>query len=282
MERGTQHTLGRSVQVSGVALHSGLQTSVTLRPAPVGSGVRFRRVDLDGSPVIPGLVDCVHSSVMSTTLAVDGVRVGTVEHLMAALSAEGVDNVMVDVEGPELPVLDGSAALWVRALDSAGLTCQATPRRLLRVDHPVEVRDGPRFARFAPGPRLELDARISFDQPGIGDQQLRLVMAPGVFRRHLAWARTFGFIEQAHALRANGLGRGGGLDNVVLFGPKGPLDPAGLRAPDEPVRHKMLDVLGDLALAGAGLIGRITVVRPGHSLTRALVHRLLAEAQPGA
>ena len=273
-----QRTLARAVEVRGRALHTGQPATVRLAPAPPDHGLRFLRAGVE----VPARVDHVVDTHLATVLAAGGQRVGTVEHLLAATVGEGIDNLRISVDGPELPALDGGALQWVRLLDAAGAVDQDRPCRPLRPAAPLRLADGPRWVRVLPGPGLELDVTTRFDHPAIGAQRLRLRLAPGVFRRELAWARTFGFLDELGMLLRAGKARGAGVDDVVVYGPTGPLDPAGLRSPDEPLRHKMLDLLGDLALLGRPLEGRVIAHMPGHGLTRRLVAALLAAPAPAA
>lgn len=269
-----QRSLGRVVVCEGVGVHTGLPARVELRPAPEHSGLRVLRADLPAARPIAVHVRNVVDSRLATVLGGPGWRLMTVEHLLAALVALEVDNAEIAVFGPELPVLDGSAAPWVRLIHEAGLVDQPAPRRVIMLKRPLSVEDGPRRARLIPAPTLQLRAEIQFEHPAIGRQTLDLERA--AFEVEIAPARTFGFLHEVEAMRAAGLGLGGSLDNAVVFGPEGPLNPEGLRWPDEPVRHKLLDMMGDLALVGAPLCARFEAERPGHALSARLVHALLA------
>ena len=273
-----QRTLKAAIGCVGVGLHSGCRVEVTLRPAPVDGGVVFRRVDLGLDH--PARFDHVADTRLCTVLALPDrpdVCVGTIEHLMAALSALGVGNVVVEVDGPELPVLDGSAAPWLFLLDCAGLAALDAPASVVEVLRPVRVEDGEAFAELRPSRSpLDLTMAIEFDAAAIGRQALTLQLDEGAFRQELAAARTFTQVHEVAGLQAAGLARGGSLDNAVVVDGARVLNPAGLRMTDEFVRHKMLDALGDLALAGAPLIGAYRGVRAGHGLTNALLRRLFA------
>lgn len=268
---GPQRTIARPVEVRGRALHSGAVVEVRLEPAPEGHGLRFLR---DGAEV-PARVEHVVATHLATVLARGPTRISTVEHLLAAALGEGIDNLRIVVDGPELPALDGGAAQWVRLLDAAEPRAQGASRCPLRLRAPLRVQDGPRWILALPAPGLELDVTTRFPHPAVGTQRLRLRMGPGVFRSHLAWARTFGFLDELHQLHQAGKARGAGMDDVLVYGPTGPLDPAALASPDEPLRHKMLDLLGDLALLGRPLEARLIAHMPGHGLTRSLVSALL-------
>ena len=278
-----QRTLKSAIHCIGVGLHSGRRVHLTLHPAEPGAGIVFRRTDLPGCIDIPARYDAVIDTKLCSVLAAPGapeIRVGTVEHVMAALSACGVDNAIVAVDGPEIPVLDGSAAPFVFLIDCAGLVEQAVPRRVIEVLRPVRVSDGEAFVEIRPtlSGGLELSVSIAFEAPAIGRQALFLSVGNHAFRRDLASARTFAMASDIAGLKAAGLAQGGSLDNAVVVDGAQVLNPGGLRMADEFVRHKMLDVVGDLALAGAALRGRVVAHRPGHSLNNRLLRALLADA----
>jgi len=263
-----RRTIGRAVSVAGIGLHGGQSVRVELRPAAPGACRAFTQA---GRSPIPATLDRVCDAHLATRLAGDGWTVRTVEHLLAAAFALDIDDLEVEVIGDELPVLDGSAQGWLEALDRAGLVDGAGRPDQFRVSAPVLVRDGDRWARLEPHDGLDLHAEVCFDHPAVGHHRVHFDGTAAAFRRDIAPARTFGFAPDVAALRAAGLARGGSLDNAVVFGDDGPLNPSGLRFPDEPARHKMLDLCGDLALLGARLRGRLTTTRPGHALTHALL-----------
>lgn len=276
-----QRTLASAICCVGVGLHSGRRVAVTLCPAPADTGILFHRVDLGIS--VPARFDRVRDTRLCTVLVSQDqpeARIGTVEHLMAALSACGVDNAIVELDGPEVPVLDGSAAPWLFLLDCAGVVSLAAPARVVQVLRTVRVQDGGAFAELRPGatPGLDLALSIAFDAPAIGRQALSLTMGGDAFRAELASARTFIQAHEIAGLRAAGLARGGSLDNAVVVDGAQVLNPAGLRCPDEFVRHKMLDAVGDLALAGAALQGRFVGHRSGHALNNQVLRALFADA----
>ena len=271
-----QQTIARSVELSGIGLHTGSRVRVQLQPGPPDSGVVFRSMNQPALSPIRVLPSAVLDVRYATTLGGNSWSVATVEHMLAAVSSAGIDNLEVRVEGDEVPVVDGSAAPWLDLLEEAGRTTQERPRLVMVVRSPVEVHLGASMARLLPCPRFEISARIDFEHPLIGVQELELVRGEGVFGRELAWARTFGFVEEVEALRAMGLIQGGGLDNAVVYGPGGVVNPEGLRDPLEPVRHKMLDVVGDLSILGRPLRARYEANRPGHALNIALLRVLLA------
>lgn len=271
-----QHTLAAAGRIAGIGLHSGEPVAVTLRPARPGTGLSVVRDDLLGAAPVPVRVDRVVDSRLATVLGGSGWRVGTVEHLLAALLAEGLDNAEIGVEGPEVPVLDGSAAPWVALVRSVGLRRQDAPRRQIRVLEVVEVSEGSRRARLLPAEGLELSAAIHFDHPAIGAQRCAVRVDADAFSSGLAWARTFGFLHEVETMRAAGLARGGSLNNALVYGPEGVINPEGARSPDEPVRHKLVDMLGDLALLGMPVLGRFEAELPGHALSAQLMRALLA------
>lgn len=274
-----QRTLKSPIGCVGVGLHSGRRVRVLLRPAPAGSGVVFRRVDLGLD--IPARFDNVTDTRLCTTLALPNepeASVGTVEHLMAAFAACGVDNVVVELDGPEVPVLDGSAAPWLFLLDCAGLVSLDSPRRVIEVLRPVRVVEGDSFVELRPGfSGLDMAMLIEFDAPAIGQQALTFHLAEPGFRHELARARTFVQAHEVVGLQKMGLARGGSLDNAVVVEGARVLNPAGLRMADEFVRHKMLDAVGDLSLGGAALQGRFIGHRSGHALNNRLLRALFAD-----
>jgi UDP-3-O-[3-hydroxymyristoyl] N-acetylglucosamine deacetylase len=278
-----QRTLKTPIGCVGVGLHSGKRVSLNLRPADPGHGIVFRRTDLGRD--IPARFDRVVDTQLATVLGDEhwaSARVGTVEHLMAALSALGIDNVLVELDGPELPALDGSAAPFVFLLDCAGITEQPLPRSHIEIRRPVRVSEGDAFAELRPAsvggkPGLDMALSIDFAAAAIGRQALSLRLTPDSFRRELARARTFTLAEEVTQLRAAGLARGGSLDNAVVVDQARILNPGGLRMSDEFARHKLLDAVGDLALAGAPLSGRFIAHRSGHSLNNRLLRALFAD-----
>lgn len=274
-----QHSLKAPIGCVGIGLHSGRRTRLTLHPAGPGTGIVFRRTDLGRD--IPARFDRVADTRLATVLADErwaSARVATVEHLMAALSAMGVDNALIELDGPEVPALDGSAAPFVFLLDCAGIVEQAVPRHGIEITRPVRVSDGEAFAELLPGgPGLELALSIDFAAPAIGRQALALRLTAEAFREELSRARTFTLMEEVQHLRAAGLAQGGSLDNAVVVDHAQILNPGGLRMPDEFARHKLLDVVGDLALAGAPIIGRFNAHRPSHTLNNRLLRALFAD-----
>lgn len=285
--RFVQTTLSSSVTLSGTGLHSGRPARLVVHPARAEHGIWFRRTDLGASglagrdPLIPARWNAVSPSRLCTRLVnAAGVEVSTVEHLMAALAGVGVHNALIEIDGPEVPILDGSAMPFVGAFLRAGLTALSAPVRVLRVLEPVEVAEGDAVARLVPAEAFELSFAIDFADRAIGVQALSLDMSNGAFVRELCDSRTFCRAADVAAMQAAGLARGGSLENAVVVDDARVLTPGGLRHPDEPVRHKMLDALGDLALAGAPILGRYEGERAGHALTNRLLRALFA--RPGA
>ena len=272
-----QRTLKTSINCSGVALHSGLKVSMTLFPADANSGIVFKRTDIAGRGAkIPARWDRVVDTRMCTTLGNDdGVTIGTVEHLMAALAGCGVDNARIELNGPEVPIMDGSSQPFVFLVDCAGVVDQDTPRRVIRVLKSISVDDG--AARLSPGSHLSLDFEIDFDNELVSKQTLSVGVVNGSFAKELARARTFGFLHEVEALRAAGLAKGGSLDNAVVVSGDSVLNEGGLRYDDEFVRHKVLDAIGDLYLSGAPIIGNFQGVCSGHATNNALLHALFAD-----
>lgn len=277
-----RHTVAKSVEFRGVGLHGGAPVRLVLRPAPAGHGIAFERTDVsDGrDPVVPARYDLVADTRLCTRLAnADGVSIGTVEHVMAALAGTGVTDVRLALDGPEIPILDGSALPFVAALARAGLTPLGRPAEAIRILRPVEVvREGKR-ARLDQAPVPEIDFSIRFDDPAIGAQRHRLALTGDAFARELSDARTFCYLAEVEAMRAAGLARGGSLENAIVVDAGRVLNPGGLRRPDEFVRHKMLDAVGDLALAGAPILGRYTGERAGHEMTSLLLHALFTATE---
>lgn len=278
-----QTTIKTPVSFTGIGLHTGTTVRMTVHPASAQYGIWFRRTDLAGDALIPARWDAVSDSRLCTKISnTAGASVSTIEHIMAALSGCGVQNVLIEIDGPEVPVLDGSSAQFVKSLVAAGLQRLAAPVRAIEVLQTVEVSNGLATARLEPAESLHIDFRIDFaDQStAIGRQDKTLNMANGAFVRELSDCRTFCLQKDVDMMRENGLALGGTVDNAVVVDGDTVLSPGGLRHRDEAVRHKMLDALGDLALAGAPLLARYTGDRAGHALTNKLLRKLFAT--PGA
>lgn len=276
-----QRTLKSSINCTGIALHSGSKVSMTLRPAEADSGIVFRRTDIAGAGAeIPAVWDRVVDTTMSTTLGNrDGATVGTVEHLMAALAGCAIDNALVEVNGPEIPIMDGSAAPFVFLVECAGIVELDAPRRIVRILKPVSAENGDGFASLAPGNGFSLGFEIDFDSPAVSRQQIVVGLFDGTFKNELARARTFGFLHDVERLWAAGLAKGGSLDNAVVVSGENILNEEGLRYEDEFVRHKVLDAVGDLYLAGGPIIGRFHGVCSGHAANNRLLRRLFDDPE---
>ena len=260
-------------------MHTGRRVSGILRPAPAGTGVVFIRTDVEvGDNRIHARGEAVVQTRLSTVIGnAAGATVSTVEHMMAAFAALGVDNVVVEIDGPEAPIMDGSAHPFVQIIDRAGLRRQDAPRRYIEILRKVEVADGDKRAALIPCDGFEMAFEIAFDSGAVGRQVIELSLDEDAFRHELADSRTFGFAHEVEALREAGLAQGGSLENVVVIDGDRVLNPEGFRRPDELVRHKAVDALGDLYLLGAPLIGRFEGVYSGHGLNNALVRALLAQ-----
>ncbi|MEQ8967451.1 MAG: UDP-3-O-acyl-N-acetylglucosamine deacetylase [Azospirillaceae bacterium] len=277
---GEQRTLKSAIACKGTGLHSGARVAMTLEPAAPGTGIVFRRTDRPAAEAdIPARFDAVADTRLCTVLANEaGTSIGTVEHLMAALRGCGVDNAVVALDGPEVPIMDGSAAPFVFLIECAGTVGQVEPRRVIRVLEPVEVVHGRgaevRSAHLAPADAAVFDFDIAFDTAAIGRQSHRFELSDGAFKTELADCRTFGFLAEVEQLRAAGLARGGSLANAIVVDGDRVLNEEGLRRADEFVRHKILDAMGDLYLAGAPIIGAYAGDKAGHALNNALLRAL--------
>lgn len=273
-----QRTLKAPIHCNGIGLHSGTTVNMTLVPAEPDTGILFRRVDLkNGARDIPARFDTVIDTRLCTVIGNDhNGTVGTVEHLMAALAGCGVDNAVIELDGPEVPVMDGSSEPFIFLIECAGVVEQSAERRVVRVNRPVRVDRGEAYALLEPGRRFTMAMGIDFDSQAIGRQEIFLEVSDLTFKRELSRARTFGFLHEVEAMRAAGLGRGGSLDNAVVIDGDSILNEDGLRYDDEFVRHKALDCIGDLALAGAPILGHFKGRRTGHALNNLLLRELFS------
>ena len=274
-----QRTLKNVIRATGVGLHSGEKVYLTLRPAAADTGIVFRRVDLDPVVDIKADAELVTETMLCTGLSVGPAKVMTVEHLMSAFAGLGIDNAYVELSAPEVPIMDGSAGPFVFLLQSAGLVDQAAPKRFIRIKHPVEVRDGDKVARFVPHDGFKLDFTVAFDHPAIPTTQSRAVVefSAQTYIREVSRARTFGFMRDLEFMRERNLGLGGSMDNAIVLDEFRVLNDDGLRYADEFVRHKILDAVGDLYLAGHPIIGAYEAHKSGHALNNKLVRALLSE-----
>jgi UDP-3-O-[3-hydroxymyristoyl] N-acetylglucosamine deacetylase len=273
-----QRTLKNAIKTTGVGLHTGARVDLVLRPAAPDAGIVFHRVDLPQVVTIPAQALNVGDTRLSSSLEKDGVRISTVEHLMSALAGLGIDNVHVDVSGPELPIMDGSAGPFVFLLQSAGIEEQAARKRYLRIKEPVEVRQDDKWARFEPHHGFVLDLIIDFPHPVFGSENKHVVIdfAEHSYTKEVSRARTFGFMQDVETMRAAGLALGGSLQNAIVLDETRVLNSEGLRYDNEFAKHKVLDAIGDLYLLGHPLIGTYVAYKPGHALNNALSRALLA------
>ncbi len=276
-----QRTLKSLIRASGVGLHSGVKVTMALRPAAPDTGIVFRRVDLPQPVEIRADALLVGDTRMCSCLEVDGVKVGTVEHLMSAFAGLGIDNAYVDLDAAEVPILDGSAAPFVFLIQSAGIEEQPAAKKFIRVTRPIEVRDGDKWARFEPYDGYKLTFSIIFNHPAIdrSAQSVSVDFAEQSYTREVARARTFGFMQDVEMLRENGLALGGGLENAIVLDEYRVLNSDGLRYGDEFVKHKVLDAVGDLYLLGHPLLAAFTAHKSGHALNNMLARQLLQERE---
>ena len=282
-----QRTLKSITRAVGVGVHSGHKVELTLRPAPVDAGITFRRTDLPSPVAIRVTPTVVSDTRMASTISAGGdpgaPKVQTIEHLMSACAGLGIDNLDVDITGEEVPILDGSAASFVFLLQSAGIELQDAPKRFIRVLKDVEVREGEgatlKWARLSPFNGYKLAFEIEFDHPAVNatGQRVAFDMGSGLYKRDIARARTFGFTKDVEMMRARGLGRGGSLDNVIVIDDTHVLNQDGLRYGDEFVKHKILDAIGDLHIAGKPLLASYTAFKSGHALNNKLLRALFAD-----
>ncbi len=275
-----QRTLKNVIRATGVGLHSGEKVFLTMRPAPVDAGIVFRRIDLDPVVEIPARAELVTETTLCTGLSQGPAKVQTVEHLMSALAGLGIDNAYIDLSAPEVPIMDGSAGPFVFLLQSAGIIEQDAAKRFIRIKRAVEVRDGDKIARFEPYDGFRVGFTVVFKHPAIPDAQSRaaLEFSTSNYIKEVSRARTFGFMRDLEYMRERNLGLGGSMDNAIVLDEFRVLNEDGLRYADEFVRHKILDAIGDLYLAGHAVIGAYEGFKSGHALNNALVRALLADA----
>ncbi len=276
-----QRTLKTTIKTTGVGLHTGARVELALRPAPPDTGIVFHRVDLPTVVTIPADARNVGDTRLSSSLERDGAKISTVEHLMSALAGLGIDNVHVDVAGPELPIMDGSAGPFVFLLQSAGIAEQNAPKRYLRVKMPVEKRHGDKWARFEPHHGFVLDFTIDFPHPVFGSENRHVTIdfAEHSYTKEVSRARTFGFMQDVEAMRSAGLALGGSLQNAIVLDETRVLNSEGLRYDNEFAKHKVLDAIGDLYLLGHPLIGKFTAFKSGHALNNAVCRELLSRTE---
>jgi UDP-3-O-[3-hydroxymyristoyl] N-acetylglucosamine deacetylase len=274
-----QRTLKTMVQATGVGLHTGEKVYLTLRPAAVDTGIVFRRVDLAHPVDIRAEARAVHDTRLSTCLESNGARIATVEHLMSALAGLGIDNAIVELSSPELPIMDGSAGTFIFLLQSAGLVEQSAAKKFMRIKKVVEVKEGDKWVRFEPYNGYKLNFTINFAHPVFANtkQHVTVDLGENSYIKEVSRARTFGFMQDVESMRAQGLALGGNLDNAIVMDEYRVINPDGLRFDDEFVKHKVLDAIGDLYLLGHPLIGAFSGYKSGHALNNALCRALLAD-----
>lgn len=277
-----QRTIYDQIEVSGIGLHSGDKVSLTLKPAPVNTGIKFIRTDLQPAVEVPLEAELVRETMLCTGIVTDeGVRIQTIEHLMAAIASFGIDNLIIELDSPEIPIMDGSSAPFVMLLQEVGVVEQPAPKLFIRILKKVRVEDGDKFAELLPtdSNSFNLDFTIDFDHPAIQRDlsNWNMDLTTNNFIEQLSRARTFGFIRDIEYLQSKGLCRGGSLNNAIVLDTDRILNPEGLRYNNEFVRHKMLDAIGDLYLANHNIIGRYVAYKSGHHLNNQLVRKLLAQ-----
>ncbi|MDP5208989.1 UDP-3-O-acyl-N-acetylglucosamine deacetylase [Microbulbifer sp. 2205BS26-8] len=274
-----QRTLKNAIRATGVGLHSGKKVVLTLKPAPVDSGIVFRRTDLDPVVEIEALAENVGDTLLSTTLVKDGVRIATVEHLLSAMAGLGIDNAIVELSAQEVPIMDGSAGPFVFLIQSAGIQEQSAPKTFLRIKKPVTVEEGDKTASFAPFDGFKVTFTIDFDHPVFQGRNLTssVDFSSTSFVKEVSRARTFGFMHEIEYLRSKGLVQGGSVDNAIVIDQYRILNEGGLRYEDEFVKHKILDAIGDLYLLGTSLIGEFKAFKSGHALNNKSLRHLMAQ-----
>jgi len=277
---GTQQkTISQSVTCSGLGLHTGESVSMLLKPAPADTGIVFRRLDVEQErSIVVARYDYVTQTRLGTTISNHhGVSISTVEHFLSAVFASGIDNLYIDIDGPEVPVMDGSAAPFLFFLECAGIRLLDSPKEYLKITQTIKVQEGDKYAMIAPCDSFQMDFVIQFDTNAIGTQTLSCDFSGSFFKTEMARARTFGFAHEVEMLRKAGLARGGSIDNAVVIQDDKVINPNGLRYQDEFVRHKMLDAVGDLSLAGMPLLGHYQGFKSGHDLNNRLLREVFAQ-----
>lgn len=272
-----QRTVAEEISCTGIGLHSGKKVRLTIKPAPPNSGITFERVDISPGCSVKASFDNVVETNMATTIGFNGYSVSTIEHIMAAFFGMGIDNVLVQIDGGEIPIMDGSSAPFIFLLKNAGITIQNKYKRFLLVKKSVKVKDGNRFVYLYPANELKITYKIDFNHPLIKDQTYEISFSQSTFVNEISRARTFGFLRDVQTLRSNGLAKGGSLDNAIVVDDFRVLNEDGLRYKNEFVRHKLLDFIGDLAIIGCVPIGHFVVERSGHSLNQKLLKQFMAQ-----
>ena len=274
-----QRTLNRETGCAGIGLHNGKKVNLILRPAEPDSGIRFVRVDLPNSPVIEAKNTQVVATQLATSIGYNGYRISTVEHLLAALSGLGIDNASVELDSSEVPIMDGSSGPFIHLLHGVGLKKQEKTKKYLVVKRPIEVRENGSKVTLLPADEFKISFTIDYDHPLMQNQSLTVAVEDKSFVQEIGWARTFGFLEEVENLKRSGFAQGGSLENAIVIDRSGVLNEKGLRFRDEFVRHKILDLIGDLSLIGMPIRGHVLAHKSGHTLHQNLVQALLADPQ---
>ena len=270
-----QRTLKDEVDCTGIGLHTGEKVKMNVRPAPPDTGIRFVRTDLDGHPMVKARSENVSDTTLATTIASNGCRVSTIEHLMAAFFGLGIDNALVELDGPEVPIMDGSAAPFVFMFKSAGIREQQIAKQFIVVKKSFKIDDGNRSVAIHPSKELKISYMIDFQHPLLRNQEYRLTFSGRDFVREISKARTFGFLSDVRTLKENGFAKGGSLDNAVVIDKFRIINEDGLRYKDEFVRHKILDFIGDLSVIGSPVIGHFVVEKSGHFLNQYMLRKFI-------
>ena len=275
-----QRTIAKTIETSGVGLHSGKKVEMTLRPASENSGIRFRRMDTDSLKEVHAIAEIVTDTNLGTTISQNGTSVMTIEHLLSAFAGLGIDNVYIDLHGPEIPIMDGSAASFILLIESAGIEEQSAAKKFLRIKKNIRVEEGGKFAEFRPFDGYRLTFDIEFEHPMIQNELTHFTFDFSTmnFLEHISRARTFGFLKDIESLRSNNLALGGSLDNAIVLDDYTIINKDGLRFEDEFVRHKILDAVGDLYLMGHILVGEYYGYKSGHDLNNKLIRKLYADS----
>ncbi|MBF0412878.1 MAG: UDP-3-O-acyl-N-acetylglucosamine deacetylase [Desulfamplus sp.] len=274
-----QQTIERAVSCAGIGVHSGKETSITIKPAPENHGIRFRRIDLPGTSDIPALFNMVVDTSLATVIGSQGAIVSTIEHLMASFTGLAIDNALVEINGYEMPIMDGSAREFAKILNQAGILQQKRPRWFFVVTEPITIQDNDKYVTVTPHSHFKISCSIQFSNPVIGNQELSFDLSPENFTKDICGARTFGFVQDLQYLKMFSLGRGGSLDNAIVIDNNKILNESGLRYPDEFVRHKLLDCLGDFALLGMPILGHIKTHKSGHELNHKFINKFLSQKE---
>ncbi len=270
-----QKTLSQKVSVSGTGVHSGKKINLTIKPAPENHGIKFRRADLPGTHDIPAIFKMVVDTSLATVLGINGTIISTIEHLMASFAGLGIDNALVEVDDYEIPIMDGSSWIFTQLIEKAGIKKQTAPKHFIIVKEPIKVTDNDKSVAIYPEPVFKITCKIDFNHPLIGKQEIIFDKAKNNFGKEISQARTFGFVKDLELLKKFSLAKGGSLDNAIVIDKDRILNKEGLRYPDEFVRHKLLDSLGDFSLLGMPIKGHIVTYKSGHALNHLFIKKLL-------